>query len=445
MTGRQATEPSMHTGRSVSLRPCCDMLTKGDVVGRSETLRPVWAGENEGEEAIYGHYCQSADNGTLPAEFFFPKKPFLATFTPKFLTLKASALSIAAPLHAKNIPFCLYRFPREETFRLAVPPEVLPHPKGQTFWMAPFCTQSKAKPVYLAVVQEAFIQEPFSAQVQTLPLQAELPDCPLPPATTKTEYLSRIHAFLKDIRSGLLDKAILSRVFYEEKPQDFDLFACFQRLADAYPETFVHLSVHPESGIWIGATPELLLKKRGPSVAIMALAGTQPRKQTAGYQWREKEMEEHLMVGRHIEATFAAYGCELAERDGPNTIERAKVAHLNTDYTFKTPERFPIQSFLSELHPTPAVGGLPVDKGVDCILAHEGYDRRYYCGFIGETDFETTADLYINLRCMQIGKEKIAIYVGGGITAASDPEEEWQETVMKSKTMVDQIKEGEKS
>ncbi|HUN02359.1 MAG TPA: chorismate-binding protein, partial [Niabella sp.] len=48
-------------------------------------------------------------------------------------------------------------------------------------------------------------------------------------------------------------------------------------------------------------------------------------------------------------------------------------------------------------------------------------------------------DLYINLRCMQVGKDKIAIYTGGGITAASDAEEEWQETILKSKTVAEKI------
>jgi len=150
-------------------------------------------------------------------------------------------------------------------------------------------------------------------------------------------------------------------------------------------------------------------------------------------------MEEHRMLWAHTEKVFEANGCRLLKREGPNTIASGQVAHLSTDYIFEETSDVNIRKLLMELHTTPAVGGLPVDKGIDCILEHEGYDRKYYCGFIGQTDFLHTADFFVNLRCMQIANTHIAIYVGGGITAASDPQEEWQETIMKSKTMVEKI------
>lgn len=150
-------------------------------------------------------------------------------------------------------------------------------------------------------------------------------------------------------------------------------------------------------------------------------------------------MDEHQMLWSHTEKVFEDNGCVLVKRDGPKAMVSGKVAHLRTDYTFCEQGGMSVKKLLRELHPTPAVGGLPVDKGIDCIMEHEGYDRKYYCGFVGETDYENTADLYINLRCMQVGKDRIAIYAGGGITAASDPEDEWRETVMKSRTMIDKL------
>lgn len=189
----------------------------------------------------------------------------------------------------------------------------------------------------------------------------------------------------------------------------------------------------------MGATPELLLRKRGTDFYTMALAGTQARQPEASYQWREKEKEEHEMVGRHIEEVFENNRCSLLRKGTTETIESGKVAHLKTDYVFHETSAGSLKKLLSELQPTPAVGGLPVRESVDSILKQEGYDREYYCGFLGETDFSQTADLYTNLRCMQIGKEKIAVYAGGGITAASDPQEEWEETILKSKTMMEKI------
>lgn len=305
--------------------------------------------------------------------------------------------------------------------------------------MAPFTHRSNALDVFMPVVNNDFLNDDFLHTIESLPKEEDI-SVPLPEAISQDEYFAHLDGLIRDIHSGILRKAIISRVFYEKKPQDFHPVDFFERLSDAFPATFVHLSQHPESGVWAGATPELLLKKRDHQLSIMALAGTQARKEDHNYEWRNKEMEEHLMVGEHIEETFRRFDCTLTIKDGPHTIESGRVAHLSTDYAFEEKNGLPLQQFLSELHPTPAVGGLPVDSGVDAILKHEGYDRRYYCGFIGETDFDQTADLYINLRCVQIGKENIAVYVGGGITAASDPQEEWQETVMKSKTMLENIK-----
>ena len=86
------------------------------------------------------------------------------------------------------------------------------------------------------------------------------------------------------------------------------------------------------------------------------------------------------------------------------------------------------------MHPTPAVCGFPKKESKDFILKNERYDRAFYTGFLGELNM-STSELYVNLRCMEIEKESIHIYVGGGITKESDPEKEWNETVAKSKTI----------
>lgn len=352
--------------------------------------------------------------------------------------MKDSTVEIAKELFSKNIPFCLYRFPSEKILRLAIDKNMVPHPEEKEFWMAPFCEQSKATIIHLAVLKEEFHSEAFLQQIKSMtPWMQSW--CQLPGETSKATYLNEIESFLKDIRSEKLMKAVLSRVIHRHKSKDFNPFDCFLRLAQSYPNTFVHFSLHPESGIWMGATPELLLKKQGKKISIMALAGTQARKAKGDYHWRGKEMEEHLMVGRHIEAIFQQQQCFLAKKNGPKTIESGSVAHLKTDYLFEEKATVSLKSLLKILHPTPAVGGLPIKEGLDCILEHEGYDRTYYCGFIGEVEQDASAALYVNLRCMQVGQETIAVYVGGGITAASDPEEEWQETILKSKTMLEQI------
>lgn len=353
--------------------------------------------------------------------------------------MKEIISGMARLLLQKNIPFCIYRFPDEDKLHLAIDSDQLPLRPEATFLMAPFSTSSDAPEIKMQVIKDELLNQELLDKMASLPTSVRI-ETELPPETPREDYFARLNYFIEELRKGALDKAILSRVFYEPIPLNFDPVACFLQMVQDYPQTFVHLSLHPQSGVWIGATPELLLRKRGGEFSTMALAGTQARKDAAGYEWRDKERKEHEMVGWHIEETFHKFGLTLTGKDGPKTVESGRVAHLRTDYVFREEDQVFIKNLLNDLHPTPAVGGLPVNVGENFILKHEGYDRRYYCGYIGQTDYNEKADLFINLRCMQIGEKNIAIFVGGGITAESDPQEEWEETVLKSKTMAEKIK-----
>lgn len=352
--------------------------------------------------------------------------------------LNKDIITIGRTLLQKNIGFCLYRFPEEKRLRIAIEKQPSFQNGSKTFWIAPFVPESSAKEIFLSIVENGNIDPDFWQRIQELPDQ-EPGFSPLPYSINKEEYNERLQLFLNSIKSGELNKAILSRVIKVDKPEDFDPFECFMELNSDYHTAFIHLLYHPAAGMWMGASPELLLKNTDSSFETMALAATQPRQDDHQYSWRAKETEEHQMVGHHIENVLGKLHCIIEKKEGPYVVEAGHVAHLRTDYYFKKTLPVPIQQLVAELHPTPAVGGLPADVGVEKILKHEGYDRKYYCGFIGETNFENYARLFVNLRCMEIGKDSIAIFAGGGITAASDPEEEWNETVEKSKTMLNKI------
>jgi isochorismate synthase len=89
---------------------------------------------------------------------------------------------------------------------------------------------------------------------------------------------------------------------------------------------------------------------------------------------------------------------------------------------------------LEELHPTPAVCGYPRDMAIDTLKDLGMMDRDYYCGFIGFRD-AVRSEYYVNLRCMELGDKSAYVFVGGGITAASSPEQEWEELNQKALTM----------
>ena len=93
----------------------------------------------------------------------------------------------------------------------------------------------------------------------------------------------------------------------------------------------------------------------------------------------------------------------------------------------------------NKLHPTPAISGYPTKKSIKLIEENEPHKRSLYCGFLGEL-FDESVNLFVNLRCMKIDRENLHLFVGGGITDLSIPEDEWEETQIKSETLLSIIK-----
>ncbi|MCO5233778.1 MAG: isochorismate synthase [Chitinophagales bacterium] len=343
-------------------------------------------------------------------------------------------ISIGQELLSKKIPFCIYKFPHQSYYNLAIDSHVLFQTSKNIFWISPFVSQSNSIDIQLNVVEKSNINQDFYQYIQSLSKRDTL-ECPIPQATTQRKYYQLVQKFIRDIQAGKLKKAILSRIIVTNTPEYFQPIKFFKKLSASYPNAFTYIFFHPSSGLWTGAAPELLLKKVGNQLSIMSLAGTQEKNDSKIYHWTEKEKEEHWMVGEHIESIFSKHQLTLLHKEGPHTSEAGKVVHLQTDYIYEDLHQSSIKELIKDLHPTPAVGGLPAKEAVEYILQHEKHDRAYYCGIIGETNYQDNANLYVNLRCMQIGEKQIALYVGGGITASSIPDDEWNETILKSQTM----------
>jgi isochorismate synthase len=140
---------------------------------------------------------------------------------------------------------------------------------------------------------------------------------------------------------------------------------------------------------------------------------------------------EHILKDRNVGAI---------ERKGPETVRAGNVMHLQTKYAFKmSAGAGPMKDLIMQLHPTPAVCGLPKEKALRGILSTEKHNREYYAGFCGPLNHGGTTDLFVNLRCMKIFPDKLALYTGGGLTADSDPEKEWEETEMTAATLLSMI------
>lgn len=258
-------------------------------------------------------------------------------------------------------------------------------------------------------------------------------------STHKKTFINLVEKAKIKIKEGYCEKIVVSRK--ESITIDsFDIEKSFKKMLSLYPSAFKYCYFHPKVGLWIGATPEQLLKINSKKFQTVALAGTRLVSNDIDEEWGEKEVKEQKFVTDFILENIKD---EVEEEtvSTPYTITAGNIQHIKTDIeaTLKSENNF--ENILEALHPTPAVCGYPKKNALDFILENEIYDRNFYSGYLGELNmcFETgrtlMTDLYVNLRCMQIKDTTAEIYVGCGITSESDPELEFEETKNKTITM----------
>jgi len=258
----------------------------------------------------------------------------------------------------------------------------------------------------------------------------------------KKKFCALVSDAIAYIQATGIKKIVASRVAQRPLPSNFSPVNAFEALCRRYPRAFVSLVSIPNVGTWIGASPELLLRLQAHQLRTVALAGTQALPSNAPpdkTHWGDKELEEQALVSDYIREFFQRSGLQQFTEDGPRTVSAGNVAHLQTDFQIemKSPRLLSLANqVLHRLHPTSAVCGMPKQEALSFILEKEGYNRAFYSGFLGPVHLQGQSNLFVNLRCMQLQKSSALLYVGAGITKDSIPCAEWDETVLKSKTLL---------
>ncbi len=271
----------------------------------------------------------------------------------------------------------------------------------------------------------------------------------------KQQHIKLIEKGIESIKNNVFQKVVLSRM-ETVNISEFNLIDIYKNLLNNYPLAFVYCWYHPKTGLWLGATPETLMKIEGNQFSMMSLAGTQEYNGTLDVVWEEKEKREQQIVTNFIFENLKPLVNNLQVSE-VETVKAGNLVHLKTMIKASLKlETLNMKHMLSVLHPTPAVCGMPKLPSKKFILENEFYNREFYTGYLGELNFETkispksskrniekraysitkkNSQLYVNLRCMQIKNNNALVYVGGGITEASNSLKEWEETVSKSRVI----------
>tara|TARA_B110000305_G_scaffold83665_2_gene94184 strand:+ start:1526 stop:2521 length:996 start_codon:yes stop_codon:yes gene_type:complete len=248
------------------------------------------------------------------------------------------------------------------------------------------------------------------------------------------DYKKSIQRIIGYCNENIIEKCILSRVV----KSDFEIsnyFEVFKKLCLTYSKGFKYILNHPKHGMWIGVSPETLIKGNLESGFFThALAGSKSKNENL--KWSDKDFQEHKYVVDFIERKIEENGyitkqSEVLEKTAGDII------HLNKNFNFKL--NIDYLSFVKTLHPTPAIAGIPLDKSLEIIQDLELHNRSLYCGFLGLIENEG-CDLKVNLRCARFSAKEVQVFVGGGITSQSNPLNEFKETEIKSQTLLSVIK-----
>lgn len=259
-------------------------------------------------------------------------------------------------------------------------------------------------------------------------------------ARSHGDFLARVEQAVSEVRSGRLDKVVLAREVVVEANRAFRQADLLERLRSLHPSC----TAFSVDG-FLGATPELLVRRRGAGVESDPLAGTAPRSGDPEADRRaeqallssEKERAEHRAVVEAIAAGLAPVTAELLVPPLPDILELRNVSHLRTKIRGRlspvpgSGRSRSVLEVLALIHPTPAVSGSPIDLALEYLAKSEELDRGRYAGPVGFVRADGDGEFHLGIRSASVEGAVARLCAGVGIVADSDPAAELRETQLK--------------
>jgi salicylate biosynthesis isochorismate synthase/menaquinone-specific isochorismate synthase len=245
------------------------------------------------------------------------------------------------------------------------------------------------------------------------------------------------------IERGELEKVVLAREVRVEAPAAHDAAAVFAALRTVFPSCFCFCAGTPQAA-FLGASPELLIRRSGAGAATVALAGSTRRSADPAVDdhlgesllHSAKDRREHEIVVRRIERGLGRLAVWVEAAPEPGVIKVANIQHLATPIRAQLADSRGAVELAGILHPTPAVGGEPKPEAVAAIAELEQMDRGWYSGPVGWTDAAEDGEFCVALRSALLRDRTAHLYAGAGLVADSDPATELAETEIKLAAML---------
>lgn len=273
----------------------------------------------------------------------------------------------------------------------------------------------------------------------------------VPSPQADQHFVDAVRDAIVQIAAGDLDKVVLARRLLLRASAPVNVAETVRRLRLQNPHGFIFALDTSRDGDplatrhLVGASPELLVSRRGGRVLSAPLAGSTPRAADAAEDERRakslassaKDLKEHAFVVERIVEALRPFMRELRHARSPSVTATPSMWHLSTRIEGELRERDTSSLRLAlALHPTPAVCGTPTAAAFSFIRDHEGFDRGFFTGTLGHMDKSGDGDWIVTIRCAEISATEIEAFSGAGIVGESNPHAELAETNAKLRTML---------
>jgi len=279
------------------------------------------------------------------------------------------------------------------------------------------------------------------------PSAAVMGRCTISEVPSRVQYRQMVEQALKMMGdSEPLRKVVLSRALQLTAGTLINVSALIARLArDRHSTTFAVKLPGDDAGILLGATPELLVQKRGNRFVSVPLAGSARRRVNSNEDksvaeallHSEKDRREHASVVDSIVEALAPYCRHIRAARIPTVMPTATMWHLGTHIEGEIRDDSITSLHLAAaLHPTAAVCGQPREIAAAAIEQLESFERGFFTGAVGWCDSAGDGQWMVTIRCAEVHGNRARLYAGAGIVTGSDPEAEAAETSAKFQTLL---------
>ena len=259
----------------------------------------------------------------------------------------------------------------------------------------------------------------------------------------KINWNEKVNSALSKIESGEVQKIVLSRQVEFELENKGNISCIVKKLAERYPGCYI-FAYKKNGSIFFGASPEKLAKISNGWIEADALAGSISRSSDSKIDndlaeellSSEKNLEEQQVVVSFIVDSFSKFCDEIIYEEKPIIRKLPNIQHLWTPIKAKLKSPKSIFSILEEIHPTPAICGVPWTNALYSIKEMENHSRGLFSGMIGWFNFNNEGEFAVAIRSALMKEKSVYAFAGCGIVKGSNPENEFEESELKLKPIL---------